>query len=599
MTNSKYIYLLLIFCLAVALFAGLRRTLWSTVDVDDTEIPSTVGASGASSLVQAAPISATTTVTATPGQLSSTKRIPQSGGTFVQVVAQDADTLNPLLTLNPTSRAVLQKIYPVLVDRDPVTGLPTIGRGLATRWELANEGRTITFTLRSGVQWSDGAPVTARDIKFTYDAILDPTVENVYRENFANVNDVRLVEGNDQTLVIELANADCAILQAMNQPILPSHLYATYTAAQLADPNLRPQVSAGPFLLIDWIAGHRITLVRNAIYWEGAPQLDRWEFQIIADPIAQLQALLDGKADWLELTPAQIAPAQAHPELTTYAALADSLTFVALNLANSQNPQAGRSTDGVLITQEAHPILGDLRVRQALAKAVDATQILPEAYGRSGQALGTYILPTIPWAYADDLPPVGYTPTEAQQLLDAAGWRDSDGDGVRDRAGVPLSLSLLTNADSEPRTQLGQLLALQWKAMGVNVRFEALAFDTVVNRLLALQYDMVLIGWDNLGPDPANSDFWHSRYDVPGNGANFVSYQNPQVDTWLDEARTTPTCDPALRGKLYRQVQHQIYQGLPYIMLSGQIKRWAYPSAWQELHPAPWRFDYNAHRWWR
>ena len=70
-------------------------------------------------------------------------------------------------------------------------------------------------------------------------------------------------------------------------------------------------------------------------------------------------------------------------------------------------------------------------------------------------------------------------------------------------------------------------------------------------------------------------------------------------DAWLDEARTTPTCDPALRGKLYRQVQHQIYQDLPYIMLSGQIKHWAYPSAWQELHPAPWRFDYNVHRWWR
>jgi ABC-type transport system substrate-binding protein len=157
----------------------------------------------------------------------------------------------------------------------------------------------------------------------------------------------------------------------------------------------------------------------------------------------------------------------------------------------------------------------------------------------------------------------------------------------------------LTNADSEQRVQLGLLLVAKWRQVGINVRFEQMAFDAVADRLLAQQYDMVLIGWDNLGADPANSDFWHSRYDLPGSGANFVSYQNAQVDGWLDEARAALACDPAQRGKLYRQVQRQIYQDLPYIFLSGQVKHWAYPSAWQELQPAPWRFDYNVYQWWK
>ncbi|MBX3013247.1 MAG: peptide ABC transporter substrate-binding protein [Caldilineaceae bacterium] len=524
---------------------------------------------------------------------------PQSGGTFVQLVARDADTLNPLLTTHPTSRAVLQKIYPVLVDLDPVSGLPTVGRGLATHWQLADAGRTITFTLRDDVRWSDGAPVTAQDVKFTYDLIRDPAVPNAYQDNFANVNTIELSADTPPALLLRLANADCALFQTLNQPILPRHLYQAWTAAQLTDPNLLPQVSAGPFLFIDWLVGHRILLTRNPTYWDGAPRLDGWEFQINPDPLTRFQALAAGTGDWLELTPAQIAQAQGQANLATYAAPSDSIIFVALNLANRAEPQPGRTADGTLNPQQPHLILGDRRMRQALALAIDKAQLLAESYGSAAQPLGSYLPPTIPWAYAADVAPVGYDPAAAARLLDELAWRDSDGDGIRDRAGMPLSLSLWTNSDSEQRVQLGMRLAAQWRAVGIDIRFAARTFTEVTDSLLNQQYDMVLIGWDNLGAEPANSDFWHSRYDAPGSGANFVSYQNAQVDAWLDEARTTPTCDPAVRGKLYRAVQTQIAQDFPYLMLGGQVRHWAYATAWQELQPAPWRFDYNAHRWWR
>lgn len=605
MTQTRYVQGLLILSLIFGLLTVTRRLLLvqppptQTVTFKDERSAVAVAAG----LATTASLPAATTMQTdlrVMADLTTGVDLPvQTGGVFVQVVPQDADTLNPLLTTNSTSRAVLQKLYPVLVEQDPVSGLPTMGRGLATHWQSAEDGRTITFTLRSGSFWSDGVPVTAQDVKFTYSALLDPTVENAYRDNFANINDVQIGEGAPYTLVLRLANADCALFQALNQPILPSHLYQSFTASQLTDPQLRPTVSAGPFLLIDWIPGRRITLVRNTAYWEGAPRLERWEYHVIPDSLAQLQALINGNADWLQLDPTQITQARANPALTFYEALADSLTFVALNLANGENPQPGRTAEGALNPQDPHPILGDRRVRQALAKAVNYEQLLDEVYGNRGQRLGAYILPTVSWAYAADLPPLAYDPTEAQRLLQDAGWSDSDRDGVRDRSGVPLSLSLLTNADNPQRAQLGALLANQWRQVGIDVRFEALPFDTVADRLLAQRYDMVLIGWDNLGADPANSDFWHSRYDAPGNGANFVSYQNEQVDTWLEAARTVPACDPARRGNVYRAVQQQIYQDLPYILLSGQMQTWAYPSSWQEIKPEPWRFDYNAHRWWR
>lgn len=604
--KAKYLYALLALSLTLALLTGLRRLVQSMIGDGTPTASARAGSIGAiassTTLSSALPTTATTSLNAAAGHLvangsGAAQKTTPANATFVQIVGQDADTLNPLLTTNPTSRAVFQKIYPVLVDQDPVSGLPTVGRGLAMQWQFAADNRTITFTLRSDMRWSDGVPVTAQDVKFTYDTIRDPAIENLYRDNFANVSNVALVAGNNQFVVLQLAHADCAILQALSQPLLPSHLYSGWSATQLADPALRPPVSAGPFLLADWQPGRQISLVRNDNYWEGAPRLAGWEFRIIADPLAQLQSLLDGAADWLELAPSQIAPAVARPDLRIYSALADSLTFVALNLANSQKPQAGRNADGTLLPQEPHPILADQRMRLALANSIDYARLLTAVTGDSSQRLGSYLLPTMPWAYAADLPPLEYEPIEAQRLLDELAWRDSDGDGVRDRGGMPLSLSLLTNSDSEQRVELAQLLVAQWQQVGINVRFEQLTFDAVADRLLGQQYDMVLIGWDNLGPEPANSDFWHSRYDAPGDGANFVSYQNAQVDNWLDAAHTIPACDPAVRGKLYRAVQHQIYADLPYLFLTAQVKRWAYPAAWQELRPAPWRFDYNAHLW--
>ncbi len=616
MTNSKYLYSLLVLSLALTLFTGLRRILQSNT-IEPNILQSSVDANGGANDAVAlssngsigvatsslTPTAAMTVASEAGGQprinLSATQPAEQAGGIFVQVVERDADTLNPLLTTNPTSLAVLRKIYPALLDQDPASGLTIAGGGLAADWQFASDGRAITFTLHSGVMWSDGAPVTARDVKFTYDAIRDPAIANPYRDNFANVNDIQLVPGDDQRVVLQLATADCAILQALYQPILPSHLYGSATAAELTDPALWPQISAGPFALLEWTPNSRITLVRNPTYWAGAPNLERWEFHVMPDPLVRLQALLDGKADWLELAPAQIAQAQANADLTIYQTLADRLTFVALNQADPQAPQTGRTALDELAPQAAHPILGDQRVRQALAQAIDYTQVLNDVYGNRGRQLGTYVLPTISWAHAAELAPTPFDRAAAQQLLAAAGWVDSDGDGVRERDGVRLALSLITNTDSSERVQLGPLLVAQWQAIGVAVTFQALPFDTVTNQLLAQTYDMVLIGWDNLGADPINSDFWHSRYDTPGSGTNFVSYQNAQVDAWLDQARTAPACDPTLRGTLYRAVQEQIAQDLPYILLSGQMKAWAYPTEWQELRPAPWRFDSNVQAWWK
>ena len=127
--------------------------------------------------------------------------------------------------------------------------------------------------------------------------------------------------------------------------------------------------------------------------------------------------------------------------------------------------------------------------------------------------------------------------------LEEAGWTDPDGDGVRARAGVPLRLTLQTNADNPLRVRLSEFVAAQLRPVGFDIVVHPMGFEELTDTLLGQRYDMVVIGWENLGADPGNSPFWHSRDDVPGAGFNFTSFQDADVDNLLDAALQNPTCD--------------------------------------------------------
>jgi len=527
----------------------------------------------------------------------------QAGGFFVEAVSVDADNFNPIYTTNPTSITVVRKLFPALVGQDPYTGANN-GSGLAESWRFSEDGRTITFTLHEDLQWSDGEPITAEDLRFTYELIQDPVVSSPYRQNFANVAAVDVIDA--RTIQLQLVTPDCTIFQSFHQPILPAHLYQHDKAQFLAtDPSQPPTVGGGPFLYERRSEG-RIRLTRNPLYRLGAPLLEGFEVRVIEEVDAQLAALEEGVVDLVNLSTEQLAVVDAGPTVALYTAPLDSLTFVALNLANPNRPQPGRTAEGTLLPQEPHPILGTLVMRQALAAGLDYGALLAGGFGNQGVRTAGYLLPTITWAYNDDLLPYSYDPDRAMALLRDAGWIDEDGDGLRERDGVALRLTLLTNEDSLVRVRLGELIQAQWRAIGVDLQLEKGSFDVVTQALLTQRYDLVLVGWDTLGAEPANSDFWLSRQDLPlgtpgqetTGGANFVSYQNVAVDQWLDEARTAPDCDGGYRAQRYQKVQERIHEDIPYIVLGAPLHGWAYRSGWQDLLPQPWQFDQNIQRWW-
>ncbi len=536
------------------------------------------------------PPSPTATVTAptatpTPGPLL-----------FAEAVAQDADLFNPLLTTNPTSLGVLRLLLPRLVGQEPQTGLPAPTE-LAESWSWAPDARTITFTLRSGVTWSDGTPVTSRDAGFTYAALAAPALQSPLAHLAAPLESLALPD--DRTLVLRLRAPDCSALQSLMLPLLPSHLFADdFGDLRTNAFNRAPGVGAGPFLYQGRDEGARIDLVRNPAHWKGAPQIERYTLLVVpaaADRLAQADM---GAVQLAHEVPGEggAGAAATAGAAQTVSLLRDGYSLLALNLADPAAPQPGRDAAGAPLAQPPHPILGDVRVRRALALGVELRALVVQAYGADAAPLTSYVLPTLPWAAAD-LPPYRFDPEAAQQLLTEAGWLPRAGDGVREREGRPLLLTLLTNEDNPRRVALAEALAVALRRLGFDLRVETLPFEQAGATVLAQRFDLAIVGYEGLGADPGPLEFWHSRADLPGGGLNLTSYQNAEVDRLLDEARALPGCDPAQRGARYRAVQMQLYDDVPVLMLSGRRTHVAVARGWQNVAPLPWGVEYNVESW--
>jgi peptide/nickel transport system substrate-binding protein len=299
----------------------------------------------------------------------------------------------------------------------------------------------------------------------------------------------------------------------------------------------------------------------------------------------------------MELQPNQLASIEGDPNLVRYRYLDDGYTYIGLNLANPENPQPGRDENGNLITQEPHPVLGELAVRQAIAHALDYDSIIENIFLGEGYRLAANVLPAIDWAYDATLEPYAYDLDQAQALLEEAGWVDGDGDGVREKEGQRLELSLITNAGNTTREDLGTYIQDQLNSIGFSIDFQAIDFGTMLEQMDAQTYDMYIIGWSNLGPDPNDEPFWSSEYDVIGSGFNNVSYQNPELEELLTQGYSVPGCSPEDRAPIYQQIQKIIHDDIPYIFVSGRASNIAYNNRWAGVDPQPWSIYYNVHQW--
>lgn len=540
------------------------------------------------------PVAATPAVAATP--IAGATSVP--GGTWTRPLDDEPDSLNPVFSNNRASTAIVDILFPKLIKRHPFTGQFVADGAMAERWEASPDGLTYTFNLRPGVTWSDGDPVDAADFQYTYGAISSALVESPHKDKVDNIARIDVLD--PLTLRILFKEARCDILADLQIGWAPSHLFeADFGNLATSSFNTQPAVSAGPFLLRSWVPGEGIVLERNARYWQGAPQMERLIFRVAPDLDSRPGLLLGGQIDETPLKPLQLNSIQGNERLALFSSGDDSYDFLALNLANPENPQPGRDDTGALVAQEPHPVLADRRVREALAHAIDYDAILNTVYLKRAYPLAANVLPVVAWAHDPGLQPYTYDPNLARQLLEEAGWIDTNSDGIRERNGKLLTLSLISLVDNPLYGDLATLIEDELTAIGIYVAPEALEMPALLRRLLGQTFDLVLLGWSGLGPDPDDSNFWSSQTDLPASGFNFTSYQNVQVEQLLRQGATVAGCRPEDRAPIYKEIQRLIRQDLPYIFIGGWMRDVGYSLEWGGVQPGPWDFYWNINQWYQ
>ncbi len=403
--------------------------------------------------------------------------------------AEEPDTLSPYLSAARSSRFVWDLVYDTLVDYDVET--LEAAPGLAASWDHSADGLVWTFTLRDGVRWQDGRPLTARDVAWTYSFALEHDVP-LWREALAGVREVEAV--GDRTVRIRCSRPKADLLD-LRLPVLPEHVWGDVSAAEVLEGfgGAPPLVGSGAFRAVSWRPGQSLRLETNEAYWAGRPVVDEVVVRFYADGIALADDLEGGRLDGAWGVPAT--------------------RFDDVDGGGREAIEAVRPDVDVLVFNcaeggDGHPALRDPAVRSALSQAIDRERLAEEAYGPAGAPAGSLVpagLAAGPIDYHRVLSEeaTGQDPEGARAALDAAGYRDTDGDGRREDAmGRPLDVRLLVRAASAEQVAAAGLISQWLTAVGVFVEVEEVDDATLAARVWGTvdgeprpDFDLLLWGW--------------------------------------------------------------------------------------------------------
>jgi peptide/nickel transport system substrate-binding protein len=471
-----------------------------------------------------------------------TEVVPTTGGTYVEGLAGSPQAINPLLCqLNDADRDLCRLIFEGLTALDEKGNV--IPR-LAERWEISPDGLKYTFYLRKDVLWHDGAPFNADDVLYTINALKDPAFPGL--PDLANLWRTVTVEKIDaHTVTFTLVEPFAPFLDYTTLGLLPAHLWAKVPAALLEKSQLNAQpIGTGPFRVVE-VSAERVRLQPNP-YWRGrAPYLTGLEFRFFPDHRSLLPAFEEGLIDGLgHIALDDVATAASLDDLTLYSAPLAGYTMVLLNL-NSPNA----------------PFFQDKAVRQALLYALDRQRLIDTVLAGQGLVAHSPILPGT-WAYDEQVSQYPFDLKTANALLDAAGWQDSDGDGIRDRGGRALEFVLLSN-DLPPNPNEAEFIAQAWAKIGVRAVPQPVTFAGLVSDFLVPRnYDAMILHWELPG-DPDPYPLWHSTQ--INSGQNYAGWNNRRADELIEQARGLN--DREQRRELYVQFQQIFAEEVPALLL--------------------------------
>jgi peptide/nickel transport system substrate-binding protein len=496
---------------------------------------------------------------------------PAYGDALIEGSIGEPSILIPMLAGDSASHSISGLIFNGLVKY--ATDLSVIG-DLAESWDISPDGLEITFHLKKGVRWADGAEFTADDVMFGYKTIIDEKTPTPYKEDYLQVKKAETPDRYIFKVTYEKPFAP-ALSSWGNLVVLPKHLLEGEDITKSA--LTRKPVGLGMYVLNKWISGQELLLDSNRDYFEGRPYIDSYVYKIIPDPATMFLELQAGGVDMMGLTPIQYTK-QTNTDIfkknfQKFRYPVPSYTYMGFNLK--------------------HPWFKDKRVRQAIAYAIDKDEIVDVVlFGLGRAATGPYVPNT--WYYNPDVKRYDYAPAKAKELLKEAGWDDTDGDGVVDKDGRPFEFTILTNMGNSLRNNTATIIQWRLAKIGIKVNIRMLEWSTFINEFIdKRRFEAVILGW-SLGFEPDQYDIWHSSK-TGEKEFNFVSYNNAEVDILLEAGRRTFNMEE--RKKAYFRIQEILADELPYIFLYVPDATPILHARFQGIKPTPIGISYNLHKW--
>lgn len=446
--------------------------------------------------------------------------------TLVMIIESSPTNLDPRVGVDAQSERIDELIFDALLTHDDHLNVQP---GLAERWETPNP-LTYVFHLHRGVKFHDGRPLTSRDVKWTFDSLLQGKIRSARTGSYRLVD--RVDAPDDFTVIFHVKERTATLLWSLSEGAIGIVPYGS------GDEMTRAPVGSGPFRFVSAEQDREVVLERNPDYWGPKARLERVRFLVVPDMTTQALELRKGSADIAinALTADMVLTLQHQSNLEVLHAPGTTLAYMAFNLRD--------------------PILKDVRVRQALAYAIDRGPIID--YLLRGFARPTAsTLPDQSWAYTADVRTYTHDPQRARQILDDAGYKPVNG--------VRFHLAMKTSTDESTRLMVA-VFEQQLRDVGIQLdvrTFEFATFFSYVTKGVFQLYSLRWVGGSNEDPDIFEHAFHSGQF--PPKGANRGFYANPVVDALIDQARVEMNQDR--RRQLYAEVQRILAEDLPCINL--------------------------------
>jgi len=494
-----------------------------------------------------------------------------SGDAFVTGQIADARTLIPALASDSSSSHIVSMVFNGLVKYSK--DLELIG-DLAESWEIEAGGLEIIFHLRKDIKWHDGHAFTAKDVKFTYESLIDPAVPTPYSGDFKMVASVLALD--DYTVKVIYKEPFAPGLSSWVMPIMPGHILEGENLIETE--FARNPMGTGPYKFKRWKTSERIDLISNHEYFEHRPYIDRYIYRVIPDTSTMFLELETLGIDSMQLTPLQFTRQT-------------DVSFFKDRFRKFKYPSFGYSYMAYNLGDDKFK---DRKVRQALNYAVDKKEIIEGALLGQGRVSSGHFVPES-WAFNENVKPYPFNPGKAKTMLAAAGWKDRDGDGWLDKEGEPFEFTILTNQGNDTRRMTAEIIQRRLKEIGIKVNIRILEWTVFINEFVnKKRFEAIIMGW-GLGREPDCYDIFHSSKTRPGE-FNFIGYSNPELDRLLVEGRRT--FEKEERKVIYNKIHEILYKDQPYMFLYTADSLVAVNRRFQGIEPSAIGIGYNFIDWW-